>query len=238
MCVHPWGWQIWHFPTQSLKLVCVYLSSVPCPPTNVTAARTCAPNPSPVTWVASQSAKYYTAVAVSVGGHRSECTTNKTSCSLPALQCGEVYTIGVASADDDCAGQQSDTVTLNTGRTTWNSPTNILPSRHRCFIKMFCKCLSSPEPCSPLNVSSRLICSTNTAQVSWAASANAATYTVTAGSEGQTITCSSPSTNCTLSNLVCGRAYEILVKASDGTCISNNSAPFRQDEGTGWCFFK
>lgn len=90
-----------------------------------------------MTWVASQSAKYYTAVAVSVGGHRSECTTNETSCSLPALQCGEVYTIGVASADDDCAGQQSDTVTLNTGRTTWNSPINILPSRYRCFIKMF-----------------------------------------------------------------------------------------------------
>lgn len=113
-----------HLLGQSLKLVCVYYSSVPCPPTNVIATRACAPNPVPVTWVASQSAKYYTAVAVSGGGHRSECMTNETSCSLPGLQCGEVYTIGVASADDDCAGQQSDTVSMNTGRTVRNSTQN------------------------------------------------------------------------------------------------------------------
>lgn len=118
------------------------------------------------------------------------------------------------------------------------SPHKYFAFKIQMLYKNVFKCLSSPEPCSPLNVSSRLICSSNTAQVSWAASANAATYTVTAGSGGQTITCNSPSTNCTLSNLVCGQAYDILVKASDGTCISNNSAPFQQDEGTGRCFFK
>lgn len=98
--------------------------SVPCPPTNVSAARACAPNPVPVTWAASPSAKYYTAVAVSGGGHRSECSTNETSCSLSGLRCGEVYTVGVSSADDDCAGQRSPTVSLNTGRTTWKTTTN------------------------------------------------------------------------------------------------------------------
>lgn len=87
-------------------------------------------------------------------------------------------------------------------------------------------------------MSSRLVCRTNTAQVSWAASANALTYTVTAASAGQTLTCSSPSTNCTLNNLVCGEAYDILVTATDGTCVSNHSAPFRQDEGTACWFFK
>lgn len=115
---HQRGKQICHFPGPRFNLACVYLSLVPCPPTNVTAAHACTPNPVPVTWVASQGAKYYTAVAVSGGGHRSECTTNETSCSLAGLQCGEVYTIGVSSADDDCAGQQSDTVSLSTGKTT------------------------------------------------------------------------------------------------------------------------
>lgn len=100
----------------------VFLSLlVPCPPTNVTAVHACAPNPVPVTWVASQGAKYYNAVAVSGGGHISECTTNETSCRLTGLQCGAVYTIGVSPADDDCAGQQSDTVSLNTGKTTRKS---------------------------------------------------------------------------------------------------------------------
>lgn len=114
------------FLGQSFKLLCVYSSLVPCPPTNVTATHTCAPSPVPVTWVASQGAKYYTAVAVSGGGHRSECTANETSCSLAGLQCGEVYTIGVSSADDDCAGQQSQTVSLNTGKTTRKTTRKVL----------------------------------------------------------------------------------------------------------------
>lgn len=97
---------------------CLYSSSVPCPPTNATVVHTCAPDPVPVSWVASNSAKYYTAVAVSSTGHRSECTTNETSCSFSGLQCGEVYTIGVAGADDNCTGQQGDTVSLYTGNTT------------------------------------------------------------------------------------------------------------------------
>nr|XP_046264816.1 mucin-4-like [Scatophagus argus] len=184
----------------SLPSTEVTVQTLPCPPTNVSVVHTCAPGPVPVSWVASDSAKYYTALAVSGEGHRSECTTNKTSCSLPGLQCGEVYTIGVSGADDNCTGQLSDTVALNT------------------------------EPCSPVNVSSQLMCSAGTAQVSWAHSANAVSYALKATSNGQMLTCSSPSPNCTLSNLVCGQAYDIVVTATDGTCVSNYSAPYRQDE--------
>lgn len=68
-----------------------------------------------MTWVLSDSATHYTAVAVSSRGHRSECMTNETSCSLPGLRCGEVYTVGVSGADDNCTGRLSDTVSLNTG---------------------------------------------------------------------------------------------------------------------------
>lgn len=75
--------------------------------------------------MAGRGAKYYTAVSVSAGGHRSECTTNETSCSLAGLRCGEVYTIGVSPADDDCPGQQSDTVSLNTRKTTRKTSRNI-----------------------------------------------------------------------------------------------------------------
>ncbi|XP_034558806.1 fibronectin type III domain-containing protein 7-like [Notolabrus celidotus] len=169
----------------------VTVKTLPCPPTNISAVHTCAPDPVPVSWVASDSAKYYTAVAVNGRGHRSECTTNKTSCSLPGLQCGEVYSIGVSGADDNCT-----------------------------------------EPCSPINVSSQLMCRAGASHVFWAPSTNAVNYNVTATSNGHMLTCSGPSTNCTLSNLICGQAYDILVKATDGTCNSNYSAPFRQDQGT------
>ena len=103
------------FNGPNLKLVCFDLPSVLCPPTNVTTVHTCAPDPVPVAWTPSDSAKIYTAVAVSGRGHRSECTTNQTSCSLPGLQCGEVYTVGVSGTDDNCTSQLSDTVSLNTG---------------------------------------------------------------------------------------------------------------------------
>ncbi|KAI3375007.1 hypothetical protein L3Q82_021535, partial [Scortum barcoo] len=185
----------------SLPSMAVTIQALPCPPTNITATHTCAPDPVPVSWVASNSAKYYTAVAVSGRGHTSQCMTNSTSCSLSGLQCGEVYTIGVSGADDNCSGQPSDTVSLNT------------------------------EPCPPTNVSSQLMCNTRSAQVYWDPSANAASYAVKATSNGQSIlTCSSPSPNCTLSNLVCGEAYTIFVTSTDGTCVSNYGAPFSQHE--------
>lgn len=69
------------------------------------------------------------------------------------------------------------------------------------------------------------------AQVSWAPSANAVSYDVKATSDAQTLSCNGSSPNCTLSNLVCGQVYEILVTATDGTCVSNYTAPFRQDPG-------
>lgn len=96
---------------------------------------------------------------------------------------------------------------------------------------IFC-CPPSPEPCPPTNVSSQLYCSAGTAHIHWANSANAVSYALTATSNGQTLNCSSPSPNCTLSNLLCGQPYDILVTATDGTCVSNSSAPFRQEKGT------
>uniref|UniRef100_A0A3P8SUH6 Fibronectin type-III domain-containing protein n=1 Tax=Amphiprion percula TaxID=161767 RepID=A0A3P8SUH6_AMPPE len=83
----------------------VTVQALPCPPTNITAAHTCAPHPVPVSWVPSGSAKRYTAVAVSSRGHKSECTSNETSCGLPGLHCGEVYTAKVQkiTANSLCA---------------------------------------------------------------------------------------------------------------------------------------
>ncbi|XP_041848242.1 uncharacterized protein LOC121644412 [Melanotaenia boesemani] len=177
----------------------VTVLSLPCPPTNITAQHTCAPDPLLVSWAASINSKFYTAVAVGSRGHRAECTTNKTLCSFPGLHCGEVYNISVAGADDSCRGQPSNPFSLNT------------------------------EPCPPSNVTSQVICSAGAAQVLWSPSINAVRYEVQATSNNHTLTCSSSTSNCTLKNLVCGQAYDILVSATDGTCFSN-SDPLRQDQ--------
>uniref|UniRef100_A0A3P9JID3 Fibronectin type-III domain-containing protein n=1 Tax=Oryzias latipes TaxID=8090 RepID=A0A3P9JID3_ORYLA len=171
----------------------------PCPPTNVSAMHTCAPDPVPVSWAATGiNAKQYTAVAVSHRGHKSECTTNQTSCSLSGLQCGETYYIHVSGANDNCFSQDSSPVSLHT------------------------------EPCPPSNVTSQLI--NGTAHVTWSPGANAAGYNVKATSHSHSITCSSFTSNCTLSDLVCGQDYDIRVSATDGTCASNYSAPFVQNQ--------
>lgn len=88
-----------------------------------------------------------------------------------------------------------------------------------------------PEPCVPSNVSSQLNCGADTAQVSWDPSPNAVSYEVKATSSGQNLTCNSTSPSCTLSNLHCNYAYDIVVTATDGTCVSNYSAHFRQAPG-------
>ncbi|XP_047223920.1 fibronectin type III domain-containing protein 7-like [Girardinichthys multiradiatus] len=178
----------------------VVVKTLPCPPTNVTAVHMCASDPVPVSWTHSGNAKLFIAVASGSGGHRAECTTNETSCSLLGLQCGEVYTVSVVGADNNCTGLQSKPLSLKT------------------------------EPCSPSNVTSQVICGAGAAQVFWTPSMNAVSYEVKATSTSQTLTCNSSFSNCTLRPLVCGQAYDVQVSATDGTCASNYSTPFRQDQ--------
>ncbi|XP_032422074.1 uncharacterized protein LOC116722071 [Xiphophorus hellerii] len=178
----------------------VTVQTLPCPPTNVTAGHACDPNSVPVSWTHSGKAEFFTAVALGSRGHRAECTSNETSCNLPGLQCGEVYSVSVAGADNNCAGLQSNPLSLKT------------------------------EPCSPSNVTSQVMCGAGAAQVFWSPSSNAVSYDVKATSSGQTLTCSSSSSNCTLSPLGCGQVYDVQVSATDGTCVSDYSSPFRQEQ--------
>ncbi|XP_014840249.1 PREDICTED: uncharacterized protein LOC106916456 [Poecilia mexicana] len=178
----------------------VIVQTLPCPPTNVTAGHACSPDPIPVSWTHSGNAELFTAVALGNGGHRAECNSSETSCSLQGLQCGEVYTVNVVGADNNCAGLQSNTLSLKT------------------------------EPCSPSNVTSQVVCGAGAAQVFWSPSSNAVSYDVKATSSGQTLTCSSSSSNCTLSPLGCGQVYDVQVSATDGTCVSDYSTPFRQEQ--------
>ncbi|XP_067331701.1 fibronectin-like [Channa argus] len=184
----------------SLPSAMVPVQTLPCPPTNIAVSPSCAPDPTPVSWMASNSAKYYNLVAVSSGGYRSECTTNETSCTLPGLQCGDVYTIAVSGADEYCVGEPSNSITLKT------------------------------EPCIPTNVSSQVSCRAGIAQVSWVPSVNALRYNVKATSNEHILTCTSSSPSCTLSNLICDQAYDIQVSAADDMCVSSHSAPIRQDQ--------
>uniref|UniRef100_A0A8C5HBY8 Uncharacterized LOC114458429 n=2 Tax=Gouania willdenowi TaxID=441366 RepID=A0A8C5HBY8_GOUWI len=177
----------------------VTVQSSPCPPSSITASYQCAPGPSPVSWSPSAGAQSYTAVAESDTGHMVQCTsTSSTSCSLSGLLCGQTYSVGVSATDDTCTSPLNNTVSLST------------------------------EPCSPSDLLSLLSCSEGSAQVFWVLSSTAVNYHVTAVSDVESVSCSSSSTSCSLSDLLCGQEYHITVTATDGTCVSNASQPLRQ----------
>ncbi|XP_072296578.1 uncharacterized protein [Eucyclogobius newberryi] len=176
----------------------VTVQTPPCAPASVSVQKACSPNHSSVTWATTAGANKYIAEAVSADGSTYTCESELTSCSFSDLQCGLVYAISVSGVNDPCVGPQSSNVTLRT------------------------------EPCSPVGVTSQLDCQASTALVSWAASANAANYSVKATNNGSPVYCHGPTTSCTLHDLDCNQKQTITVTASDEICTSNNSVPFDQ----------
>ncbi|KTF75017.1 hypothetical protein cypCar_00024381 [Cyprinus carpio] len=179
----------------SLPLV---VTEVPCVPTNVTARRTCGSSTVEVSWSASRGAQSYVAVAVGDDRHRTKCSSNTTTCSIPDLHCSSVYSISVVAVDGNCSSWESQSVTLHT------------------------------VPCPPTDVQSTMNCSTNSATLSWTASANAVSYRGRAlGTDGHTVTCDARTPGCQLNGLHCGQEYVFVITASDGSCESPDSVKNR-----------
>ncbi|KAJ3599685.1 hypothetical protein NHX12_033641 [Muraenolepis orangiensis] len=81
-------------------------------------------------------------------------------------------------------------------------------------------------PCAPQNVSTSLLCSGNTGEVSWLASAGAASYEVMAlGRDGDSNRCSTNTTACSFPNMHCAQTYEITVTPYSDTCRGFTSTP-------------
>ncbi|MEQ2202743.1 hypothetical protein XENOCAPTIV_014207 [Xenoophorus captivus] len=167
-----------------------FVRTMPCPPTNVTAVHMCASDPVPVSWTHSGNAELFIAVASGSRGHRAECTTNETSCSLLGLQCGEVYTVIVVGADNNCTGLQSKPLSL---KTDLQCGTNDLTVSWA----------SSPLPLNysvkavTLDGSGPITCNTNNASC------------VLRGIQcGQTL------------NISCASSYTVQVRSQDSLCIS------------------
>lgn len=80
------------------------------------------------------------------------------------------------------------------------------------------------EPCPPSNVMVNASCEDHGALVTWSPSPVAETYHVVAmGSDGHVHNCSTSSSNCSLSDLHCGRQYTVFVTASHENCTSKAS---------------
>uniref|UniRef100_A0A3Q3F0T0 Fibronectin type-III domain-containing protein n=1 Tax=Kryptolebias marmoratus TaxID=37003 RepID=A0A3Q3F0T0_KRYMA len=201
----------------------ISVQTLPCPPTNVTTEHRCAPHPVPVLWTPSGNAKHYITVAESSTGHRAECTSNNTSCSLSGLQCGEIYTISVAGADDTC-----------TGNTTLTNTKSLI--------------LNNDVPCAPENVTTNLLCGSSDLMVSWTSSPLPLNYSVIAkpldgntslltchtnrvlitapcppSVQSSTLICSNSSALLSWTTMAHAKGYSAEATAADGTKVSCSS---------------
>lgn len=88
--------------------------------------------------------------------------------------------------------------------------------------------LSLSVPCAPTNITTNLLCGTNDLMVSWIPPSAALNYSVRAVPlvvNVSSVTCVTAQANCSLATLQCGRAYNVSVKASSGSCSSPYSHP-------------
>uniref|UniRef100_A0A9J8D0Q5 Fibronectin type III domain-containing protein 7 n=1 Tax=Cyprinus carpio carpio TaxID=630221 RepID=A0A9J8D0Q5_CYPCA len=168
----------------------------PCTPLNLVTYEECNNQLGSVSWGPSDGANMYTATAVGRDGLTHLCVTNGTSCTWEDLHCGEIYNITVTANDSHCTSARSNSTTIHMA------------------------------PCVPQALLPILDCGTGVGTLSWASSAGAETYEVTAVSgDGNRLTFSTNITSGFLSGLLCGQQYQITVRAINRQCTSVLSSP-------------
>ena len=94
---------------------CVSLSLAPCVPQEVDTYVECEDSIGSVSWMGSDGAEFYTAVAVGQDNHTHMCTSNGTTCTWKDLHCGDVYTVHVIATGFLCHSMPSKGTTILMG---------------------------------------------------------------------------------------------------------------------------
>ncbi|KAF7660957.1 hypothetical protein LDENG_00272160 [Lucifuga dentata] len=176
-------------PSDSLEV-----TSLPCPPEDVSAVFDCPANTAHVAWQSGTGADSYIVQAIGVEEHVSRCETDGRSCVIPDLMCGFIYGVSVISVNSECNVSRSAITELETA------------------------------PCVPNLMEANVNCDSGVVAVSWEQSKGAHYYTVTAqGNGGYESSHNSSQTSFEFDDLLCGLSYSVTVSASDDSCISAES---------------
>ncbi|XP_063282186.1 fibronectin type III domain-containing protein 7-like [Pelobates fuscus] len=170
-----------------------YQTSAPCHPQDLIERLDCESNNASLSWSESGGAVYYLA-SLSGNGTTVYCNTTDTSCSFPALTCGQSYNASVVTMDNKCRSVLSATTTFDTA------------------------------PCQPQDLIENVDCESNNASLSWSASIGAVYYLASLSGNGTTAYCNTTDTSCSFPALTCGQSYNASVVALDNKCRSVSSA--------------
>ncbi|KAK2835181.1 hypothetical protein Q5P01_015665 [Channa striata] len=174
----------------------VQTSSAPCVAKNIKGRLDCISNSVWVTWDNSDGALSYFVYAKGPNGHNSSCTTTSSTCRVPDLKCGTLYSFRVIGVNKYCNSNDSGTFDLETG------------------------------PCALSSVSTVTQCNSDTILVQWQQTMDMPLYVVTAeGNDQSLISCNSSSNSCALEGVRCGTQYSIIVSVSSDKCSSLRSPP-------------
>nr|XP_015211037.1 PREDICTED: uncharacterized protein LOC102685057 [Lepisosteus oculatus] len=175
----------------------VMISSAPCPPNNAIGSLDCMTNSAWVTWENSNGAQSYTVTALGSGNYNSTCKTASTTCNVPSLRCGILYTFFVTALNKNCESAQSNTFQIATA------------------------------PCALTTVMAVTKCNSSTLHVTWDNTETSEMYIATAeGSDRSLLFCNSTMAACDLTNAHCGTRYTVIVAASSDKCSSLRSPPY------------
>ncbi|XP_043942820.1 uncharacterized protein LOC122814297 [Protopterus annectens] len=172
------------------------IQSVPCVPDIIRTDVDCDTNILAIFWDNAKGAESYTAKALNSTEEATSCKTENTTCELDGLLCGASYFVTVTAHDTQCSSLESSHLAVDT------------------------------VPCVPDGLQASVICDSNDGDVSWQPSQGAESYSVTAvDSDGHIVFCDSGNTSCQLSELNCGKQYNVTVAAIANLCNSSQSLP-------------
>lgn len=87
-----------------------------CPPGNLTASLDCASNQALISWNANPS--FYSTIATMMDESYGllNCSSSTTSCKVPSMKCGQLYTVTAAYFDGNCSSVPSNPIYMQSGR--------------------------------------------------------------------------------------------------------------------------
>ncbi|XP_006797927.2 uncharacterized protein LOC102776891 [Neolamprologus brichardi] len=162
--------------------------SVPCNAINIRAYMDCEIKTAVVSWWPSDGALSYIAMATTNSGHNVTCETNRTSCDLTELLCGQSYSVSVKAIGKTCSSIAKMTGQLVT------------------------------EPCIPIQITTQYSVTIGQVQWDMSNGANYYTVTGQTDQGLTTTSCVTNDTYCALYNMYCGQKYSIVVTANNFVC--------------------
>ncbi|KAJ1170951.1 hypothetical protein NDU88_002822 [Pleurodeles waltl] len=174
----------------------VTVATASCPLPNLLAHTHCSTNLGLVSWDITEGTEFYAVTSVGINGDTEFHTTTYTNITLDKLQCGVKYNVTIESIDNIC-------------------------NNSRAVTEL------KAVPCPPDNVFAVSSCETGLVTITWQPSDGAVSYNAIAKDlDGNTGSCNTTDTSCTIPNLLCGHTYFVTVTGLDENCQGQESSPY------------